>query len=345
LLVHRLVTHLKGITCRVLTLDADCATAWDAARPVDVRRVSSRPNHRVGILRLNAATMTEVRRFKPHVLLLMHIIAAPATVAIADIREIPIVTYVHAREVPARPKVASLAMRHSARIVAVSRYTADLATAAGADEQRIRIIPPGVDWREPPQAPRLAVPTVVTVARLEDRYKGHDVMTRAVPLVRSRVPGAQWVVVGDGSLRHDIERMADSQGIRDAVCLCGAVSDEERDRWMDSAHVFAMPSRVPANGGAGEGFGIVYLEAGVHGLPVVAGNVGGALDSVIDGQTGLLVDPTDHVQVADAIVRLFQDRELAARMGAAGSEFARTLTWPEIARRLEAVIAAVVPRT
>ncbi len=344
LLAHRLVTHLKEITCRIVTLHAPGAHAWDAGQDLDVRRVSTRPDRRLGILRLNAAAIAEARRFRPHVVLLMHIIAAPAAAIIAEDRHIPIVTYLHAREVTARPKIAAFAVRRSDRIVAVSRYTAGLAEAAGADPQRIAVIPPGVDWRPLPQADRLATPTVLTVARLEDHYKGHDVMTRAMPLVRSRVSGAEWVVLGDGALRRDIERLAAAHGIQDAIRLCGTVSDEERDRWLDCAHVFAMPSRLPADGGAGEGFGIVYLEAGVHGLPVVAGRVGGATDAVVDGTTGLLVDPTSHVEVADAVSRLLLDRGAAARMGAAGSEHARDFAWPEIARRVEALIAETARR-
>jgi phosphatidylinositol alpha-1,6-mannosyltransferase len=342
LLAHRLVSHTKGITCRTLTLQAPGAGAWDEAQGLDVRRFPTHSSRRLTILRLNAAAVAEARRFRPQVILLMHIIAAPAAAIIAETHHIPIVTYMHATEVPARPKVAALASRKSERIVAVSRYTADLARAAGADPERVRVIPPGVDWRKPAPVKRRDTPTVVTVARLEDRYKGHDVMVRAMPLVRSRVPGAEWVVLGDGPLRKDIERLAAAHGVQGAIHLRGTVSDDERDYWLDTAHVLAMPSRVPPNGGAGEGFGIAYLEAGVHGLPVVAGGVGGALDAVVDGKTGLLVDPTNHVEVADAIVRLLQDRDAAARMGAAGSERAREHAWPEIARRVDELIAETV---
>ena len=123
---------------------------------------------------------------------------------------------------------------------------------------------------------RAARPTVVTVARLRDCYKGHDVLMRAMPLIRARVPDAQWIVIGDGPLRPELEREAAAPWPRRLRRFTGEVADAERDEWLDRAHVFAMPSRLRAGGGGGEGFGIVYLEAGAHGLPVVAGNVGGA---------------------------------------------------------------------
>jgi phosphatidyl-myo-inositol dimannoside synthase len=344
-LAHRLATHFQYTTTQVHTLDTEGAGKWDMAQTLDVRRVPVGRDRRLALVRLNAAAVKAAWRFRADVVLAMHIVAAPAAAAIQRILGVPTVTYLHAREVSAAPGLARFAVQHSSQIVAVSRYTAGLAVGAGADPQRIAVIPPGVDWRELPTGERLPTPTVVTVARIEDSYKGHDVMVRAMPLVRSRIPETQWVVVGDGSRRRDIERLAALHGVNGAIRMCGAVDDAERDWWLDHAHVFAMPSRTPASGGAGEGFGIVYSEAGVHGLPVVGGRAGGALDAVVDGSTGLLVDPGDHVQVADAISRLLMDRQLAARMGAAGSEHARGFAWAQIAGRVENLIAEAVRRS
>jgi phosphatidylinositol alpha-1,6-mannosyltransferase len=343
LVAHRLVSHFEDAIARVYTLDAAGARDWDAAQGLDVYRVSLGRSRRLAILRLDARAVAETRRFRPDVVVAMHIVAGPAAALIRRALGIPVVTYLHADEVVARPSLARFAARHSNRIVAVSSYTAGLAASIGAHKERISVIPPGVDWREPPRVQRLTTPTVVTVARLEDRYKGHDVMARAMPLVRSRVPDAQWVIVGDGSLRRPIERLVAAYDLGGAVRFQGAISNEERDRVLSRAHVFAMPSRVPAGGG-GEGFGIVYLEAGVHGLPVIAGRSGGALDAVVDGTTGLLVDPTDHVQVADAISRLLIDRPLATRMGAAGSERARAFAWPNIVAQVEEMMAETATR-
>ena len=145
-------------------------------------------------------------------------------------------------------------------------------------------------------------------------------LVRALALVRAKVPDVQWVVVGDGSLRPGIEALARSYDVLDSIRFLGVVSDAERDIWLRRAQLLAMPSRLPAGGFAGEGFGIAFLEAGAYGKPVVAGNVGGALDSVIDGESGLLVDPLDPVAVAEAITRLLGDPELrrAPRRGGAG---------------------------
>jgi phosphatidylinositol alpha-1,6-mannosyltransferase len=120
-----------------------------------------------------------------------------------------------------------------------------------------------------------------------------------------------------------------------AVEFVGAVSDHERDAWLDRAWVFTMPSRTPPGSMSGEGFGIVYIEAGAHGLPVLAGDVGGALDAVQHGETGLLVDPTDPIAVADGLLRLLTDEDLAARFGAAGRQRARALEWQSISTRVQ----------
>jgi phosphatidylinositol alpha-1,6-mannosyltransferase len=208
------------------------------------------------------------------------------------------------------------------------------------DHAVVHRIAPGVDLPVGRQAVRSVSPLIVTVSRLAERYKGHDVMLRALPLVRARVPDVQWVVVGGGPLLAVYERMACALGVADHVRFVGPVDDVERDLWLDRAHVFAMPSRLSAAGG-GEGFGIAYLEAGAHRLPVVAGNVGGAVDAVLDGLTGVLVDPTDHLAVADALTELLMDRRRAESLGEAGLSRARQFAWPGVAKQVEYLLQEV----
>jgi phosphatidylinositol alpha-1,6-mannosyltransferase len=259
LLLSRLVEHLGAFDVRVVARDVPGARDYDRAHGWSVLRVRAPGGSpKAALVSLNAAAAAELRRFRPHVVLAGHVMATPATWS----ARVPTVVYLHADEVPAHARVSRAALRRATYAIAVSRHTAALGVAHGADPERIRLIAPGVDL--PAQLgprERFAEPTIVTVARLEDRYKGHDVVMQAMLAVRERVPDARWVIVGDGSLRPELEALAARLGLGDAVRFTGRVDDAERDDWLARSHAFVMPSRVPPSGG-GEGFGIVYLEAG-----------------------------------------------------------------------------------
>lgn len=336
LLVGRIVQHAERLRVRVVTVAGPGSRAFDAEHDWDVRRVRFGHWHQPTIAALNAAALAHAVAFRPAAVLSAHLVTAPAAAAISTILNVPFLQYLYAEEIGARPGLAAFALRRAEAAIAVSRYTRDLAVGAGADPARVHIVAPAVDPPAAVDAPQNAArPTLLTIARLRDRYKGHETLLRALPLIRARVPEAEWVVIGDGPLRPGLERAAAAQGVQDAVRFLGALSDDDRDRWLRRAHVFAMPSRVPAGRFAGEGFGIVYLEAAARGLPVVAGNVGGALDAVVHDETGLLVDPTDHVALAEAISGLLLDRDRARALGAAGARRAHGFTWPVVARRVE----------
>jgi phosphatidylinositol alpha-1,6-mannosyltransferase len=343
LLLHRLVEHLPGHDLHVVTLDDPGSADLDRELPAAVRRVPRAASHRVSVARLNAATVTRGLRLRPDVVLSGHIVTGPSALALARVRGSAVVQYAYAKELAARPALAGRIVSRADATIAISTHTAAIVESLGAPSERVRLVLPGVD---PPAslsaADRAAEPpTVLTVARLVDRYKGFDVMLRAMPLVRARVPGAQWVVVGDGPLRDELEGTVARWGLESVVRFAGAVGDSERDGWMARAHVFAMPSRVPPGAAGGEGFGIVYLEAGHAGLPVVAANEGGSLDAVQDGRSGLLVDPRDHVAVADAIVELLRSPEHANALGEGGRARAAALSWERMGRAVSEVLEDV----
>jgi phosphatidylinositol alpha-1,6-mannosyltransferase len=327
----------------VLTPRAAGAAELDRAGGQAVRRVPAPAGPAaVRNLALNVAALPAALAIRPAVTLSLHLVTSPVAATVRALTGAPTVQYFHAKEIAGKPRLAAFAAARADAVVAVSDYTAGLIAATGARPGRLELIPPGVD--EPRETAPLAAehPTVLTVSRLSDSYKGHDVMLRALAQLRGSVQDVEWVVIGDGPLRGELEASARAAGLSGAVRFLGAVDDATRDEWFRRSDVFAMPSRLPGGGAAGEGFGIVYLEAGAYGKPVLAGNVAGALDSVHDGETGLLVDPTDAGAVAAALERLLRDRELAQRLGAAGARRARELSWAHIAERLEAVLRSLL---
>jgi phosphatidyl-myo-inositol dimannoside synthase len=338
ILLHGVLSHASRLRPRVVTLGSPGAREFDAQQEFEVRRVPWVPrSRRASFIRLNAVALREARRFRPQVVLSGHIVTAPAAWAVSKLLRVRWLQYLHADEVRAAPRLSAFALRQASAVIAVSRYTEQVARSFGASAEKIHRIPPGLSLPERQPPSREGQPTLLTVSRLTDAYKGHDVVLRALPLIQERVPDARWVVLGDGPLRQSLERQAREQGLLQDVRFMGEVSDAARDSWYRSSHVFLMPSRLPADGG-GEGFGIVYLEAAAHGLPVVAGDVAGARDAVVEGETGLLVDPTDPAEVATAVSDLLLAPERAAELGAKGADRAEQFAWPSIVPRVEDVI-------
>ncbi|MFP4173922.1 MAG: glycosyltransferase family 4 protein [Candidatus Hydrogenedentota bacterium] len=177
-------------------------------------------------------------------------------------------------------------------------------------------------------------PLLLTVARLAPR-KGVDRTIEALPQIRARFPGVQYVVAGDGPDRSRLEKLAEAQGCKDCVHFLGNFSDAEKGALYSAADVFVMPCRlIPSR--SVEGFGIVFLEAGYYGVPVVAGCSGGVPDAVRANETGLLVAPEYPDDIARAVLELFQDPERARRMGQRGRERVQSeLTWDHVVQRLE----------
>jgi phosphatidyl-myo-inositol dimannoside synthase len=347
--VHRLAAGMGAFQTLVVALDDRDAAAFDEAGELAVRRVRAggwrgRPlaPRAVRMAALNAAGVGESIRFRPQLTLSAHIVTSPAATLSRRLLGAPTCQYFYAEEIGARRRLAAFAAREADLSIAISSYTAELIAGTGATPRRLQLIPPGVDVPADPAPQSPDRPTILTIARLEERYKGHDVMLQALPLVLAKVPDAHWVVIGEGSLRPGLEELARAHGVTHAVSFLGAVSDGQRDHWLRRADVVAMPSRLPGGHLAGEGFGIAYLEAGAFGKPALGGRVGGALDAIVDGETGLLVDPTDPVEVAEATTRLLLDRELASKLGSAGAARAREHAWPAIALRVQAALLALL---
>ncbi len=128
------------------------------------------------------------------------------------------------------------------------------------------------------------------------------------------------MVIGDGPNRANLSELANELGVSHMVEFAGRTSDCEAYGALSRCDIFVMPSRLLKARSGEEGFGIVYLEAAAFGKAVVAGRSGGVPEAVLDGVTGILVDPEDPACVAEAIERLITDLVLRRRLGEAGRE-------------------------
>ncbi|MFD8703299.1 glycosyltransferase family 4 protein [Kitasatospora sp. NPDC059648] len=183
-------------------------------------------------------------------------------------------------------------------------------------------------------------PVVVCVSRLVPR-KGQDTLIEAMPQILADVPDAVLLIVGGGPYRADLEKLAEARGVRASVRFTGSVPWEELPAHYGAGDVFAMPCRTRRGGLDVEGLGIVYLEASATGLPVVAGDSGGAPDAVLEGETGYVVPGGSAAAAAERIVRLLGDEELRRRMGEAGRRWVeRSWRWDLLAGRLTSLLAA-----
>ncbi|MHB1801965.1 MAG: glycosyltransferase family 4 protein, partial [Actinomycetes bacterium] len=175
---------------------------------------------------------------------------------------------------------------------------------------------------------------VVCVSRLVPR-KGQDVLIRALPQIRRRVPDAAVLLVGDGPYRPRLERLVAELRLEPHVRFTGSVPWSELPAHYDAGDVFAMPARTRRGGLDVEGLGIVYLEASATGLAVVAGDSGGAPDAVLDGRTGMVVPGRRVELVADHVAGLLADPGRAAVLGRAGREWVSAeWGWDRLAARL-----------
>ena len=182
-------------------------------------------------------------------------------------------------------------------------------------------------------------PVVVCVSRLVPR-KGQDMLIRALPEIRRRVPDAALLVVGGGPYRSTLEKLARQNGLERDVVFTGSVPSAELPAHYAAGDVYAMPCRTRNRGLDVEGLGIVYLEASATGLPVVAGDSGGAPDAVREGETGYVVGGRDVAQLADRVATLLADRDLARQFGAAGRAWVeREWRWETQAQRMAALLA------
>ena len=161
---------------------------------------------------------------------------------------------------------------------------------------------------------------IVSVGRLVHR-KGQDHLITSMPQILNEVPNAHLVIVGQGPYRSELEKLVEKFKVSDSVTFIGRIQYEQLPAYICLGDIFAMPSRSRLMGLEVEGLGIVYLEASSCGLPVLAGNSGGAPDAVLNNKTGVVVDGTNDSEIAAAAIGLLNNPEKSQLMGEAGRKW------------------------
>ena len=186
-----------------------------------------------------------------------------------------------------------------------------------------------------------AAPLLITVARLVP-HKGQDFAIRALATLAAEFPELRYLIVGDG---HDEQRLRDiarELGVADRVIFTGALTDAELAEGYATSTLYVGLSRVDQEINA-EGFGISFVEAGASGVPSVAGDSGGVRSAVRDGETGIVVPPTDVASISGAIASLLRDDDRRRSMGEAARRAVEThYNWDRVARETREFTYSVV---
>lgn len=263
------------------------------------------------------------RPFRPE-LLHTHLVHADVYGAAASLAlRVPLVSTKH-NDDPFRAgrfrQLEQLIVRRCSRVIAITeslrRFNVE---RVGLPAAKLTVVRYGLDevpraWSENPELRvRDGAPLLLAVSRLVPQ-KGIDVAIRALPAIRERHPEAMLVVAGEGPERERLTALARSLRVADGLKLPGRAGDVEA--LLRRATMLVHPARW-------EGFGLVLLEAMLAGLPIVASRVSAIPEVVVDGATGLLVEPDQPGELAAAVVALLDDEALGQALGQAGLERAR----------------------
>ena len=279
--------------------------------------------------------LSEVARWKPDLIICTHLALGPIAWLLAGSRR---QYWIVAHGIEAwcvLPPRKRGALRRADRVIVTSAFSREqVVRQHSIGSERMMSLPCALDENllnvEPSKnGPCQLIPddrqVVLTVSRMavSERYKGHEVVLRALTSAILQIPELLYVIVGGGDDKPRLEQLAKELDLSKYVLFTGEVSDSELAALYRRSDVFVLPARtvIDNQNPKGEGFGIVFLEAMAFGKPVIGPNYGAPAELIRDGENGFTVDPEDPASMADAIVKLLTDRELASRMGRAGRDW------------------------
>ena len=228
-------------------------------------------------------------------------------------------------------------------VVANSNFTKNLAISVGVDENKIKVINPGVFpidkiddkiYKNIKKKLEGRTPKLITVARF-DKRKNHAKVIMALRNLKEIYPNIIYVCIGYGEEEENLKKLTRQLFLDDHVLFLNSVSQDLKNAFLNCSDIFVMPSIIHKK--SVEGFGIVFVEAAQHGLPSIGGKDGGASDAIIHGKTGLICDGNNLEEIYSSINKLLENKKYI-EFGKLAKEISDKFLWSNIVEKYKRIL-------
>jgi phosphatidylinositol alpha-1,6-mannosyltransferase len=360
--LHHLCSGLReqGNEVTVLARDRGEDYSGDIRLSYPVKRYSS-PD-RFAALSLAGHVRRCCRAERPDVIFLGHVFPTPGLGAMMASKwlRIPYVVLCHGGDLGWANVSRSNAwavhtlLGQAKLVLANSNYTLSEILRQAHRCRKVAILHPGVNpsvfTPELPESKRSAIreqfqlgngPVILSVGRLVPK-KNHATVLRALKIIVRQVDDVRYLIVGGGPMKTALEELTHQLALEQHVIFAGEIPHNDLPAVYAASDLFIMPSVINKDN-VYESFGIVFVEAGACAKPVIGGRLGGISDAVVDGVTGLLLDPLDLDEIVGAILRLLTDHAYARKLGKnARRHVVEELSWEKVTERLDCYLKEVL---
>jgi len=293
-------------------------------------------------LKFFSRALHHIKTKKPSVIIASHLSLAPMAALLSKLTKTPFLVIAYGFEVwgDFQPQ-DKWALKQADGIISISYWTKNILEKQGFDGKTISIVHPGIsseiiNGSIAKTNSDSSTLNLLTISRLDsnEQYKGHDHVLQALKLIRDKKTAVSlhYTIQGTGDDLPRLERLVENYGLKDWVSFLPSVKNREALKDIYQSHdIFIMPSRFGYwdNRWKGEGFGIVYVEAALFGIPSIAYRCGGVTDIIEDQKNGILVEPDNVEELAEAIIGLGQDKQRIVELGESARKMALQQFTPE----------------
>ena len=225
-------------------------------------------------------------------------------------------------------------LSETSHIVANSYFTKKKITDLGIKSSKIKVIYPGVEHRyfdfkknnNPFQKYKNFKPILLTIARLEKR-KNHRNIIYAVNELIKDFKNLLYLIAGDGPEMKEIRKLINKLNLEKNIKVLGKVNENDKNFLFKISDLHVMPTIQDKKSVSIEGFGISYIEAGMHGIPSISSGLGGTEESVINGKTGIICNPNNISSIKDSIKKVLINKKMYKKLSTNSKNFSKKFLW------------------